>query len=107
MVALKSTVKRMQSFNLPHDPCCGSKCVCVSTIFTAHDHNPKTGRIGMRRVPRKICPSLSVGAMETVKDLPDSVLDAPEIKAAMGKTLALVDKPSIAKLPPPKAEEKK
>ena len=43
--------------------------------------------IGIRRIPRKISPSLTFLAGETISDLPDSVLDAPEVQAAMGKAL--------------------
>lgn len=85
MLALKSTSRCMQTFNLPHEfYCTGAKCHC--TVYTLH--LAQVG--GVLPVPRRLCASLTLLPGATSTPLPDSAAQCPEIAGALDRKLVRV-----------------
>ncbi len=84
MATLKNRSRRMQVFNLPHEQyCAGGECHCEEKQQMERVHDPESGEIGMRQTDKLICASITFLGGETKADLPDEILDCPEIKVAL------------------------
>ncbi len=85
MVSLKNKSKRTKIVNLSHAIVCGAECVCESSDHRSLQLNGKTGETAVRLIERKICPSVHLLPGAWSPELPDDVLQLPEVKAGIGK----------------------
>lgn len=92
MVILKNVSRTMFVANLTHHSFredagpMGFKTVRTHVV----DHDPKTGKLGRRVISRSLPSSLRVLAGEQTGSLPNSVLECPEVKNAIGGSLRIV-----------------
>jgi len=90
-VTLENRLRQMQVFNLDHEAyCAGDRCACTEVTAVVLDENPRTGERAPRRVTRRAPASLTLLARERRPGLPGSVLDLPEVRAAIAKGHLLV-----------------
>lgn len=83
-VTLESRLRQMQVFNLEHDAFCEKgPCVCLDITTTVLEENPRTGERAPRRITKKAPAALTLLARERQGDLPDAVLQVPEVRAAI------------------------
>lgn len=86
MAILRNTNSRRPAgpYNLPAVHLNGDgvdRCEYVEMQST--EHNPETGDVGVRPFTKQISPSLRFAPGEVKKDLPDTVLDCPEVAGAL------------------------
>lgn len=80
-VSLRYRGRRTKIVNLAHkDVCRGGVCLCGSDEFRAHALDPKTGNVAVRIVNRQVPASLHLVPGEWSAALPESVLNAPELR---------------------------
>lgn len=105
-VTLENQLRQMQSFNLPHEHCCGeSGCRCTEFAVHVVEQHPRTGQRAPKQVVRRIPESLTLLALERREGLPTSVLHAPEIRAAIARRTVrvLAQHPDPVRPPSPAA----
>ena len=73
MVTLKNVGKRMLSMEL-------EKCDGAAVVLNVTTHDKKTGKIGRRRLPRTVYPTLSLTPGESKENLPDAVMECASVK---------------------------
>lgn len=104
-VALENRLRRMQVFNLPHEIVCGTRCACSEVSLYVVAENSRTGDRAPKHISKRIPSALTLLSLERRADLPNAVLDAPEVAAAIGaKTLRVLEhtpEPSPAPAKPP------
>jgi hypothetical protein len=84
-VTIENRLRQMQVFNLLHDAYCrGRGCSCSEITVVVTDENPRTGERAPRRVPKKVPAALTLLAREVRAGLPASVLQVPDVRAAIG-----------------------
>jgi hypothetical protein len=100
-VTLENRLRQMQVFNLAHDAYCrGRECACSEVTVVVTDENPRTGERAPKRVPKKVPAALTLLAREVRDGLPDAVLRAPEVRAAIDRgALRVVRQAPDAPLP--------
>lgn len=121
-VTLHNRSWQMQVFNLVHDAYCrGRACSCSEITTIVVEENPRTGERAPRRVPKRVPAALTLLARETRSGLPNTVLQVPDIQAAIGRGILRVvaqtpealpvvpppAKTSVAPNPPPAAPQVK
>lgn len=84
-VTIRNTERRMKVVNLPHESYCkgAGKCSCSKETVTVVVQDPRTGERSPVSREKRIPSSLTLLSMETRKDLPDAVLEVPEVKRAL------------------------
>jgi hypothetical protein len=83
-VTLENRLRQMQVFNLDHETyCAGTECACSQVTAVVVDENPRTGERAPRRVTRRAPGSLTLLARERRQGLSESVLQVPEVRAAI------------------------
>lgn len=92
-VKLHNYSRRMLVLNLPHEAVCSEeKCYCSRQVVGVQQHEPVTGEKSVQAFKRRLASSLTLCAKgtdgDTVGDLPDGVLRAPDVRLAI-KTGAL------------------
>lgn len=101
-VTLKNVSRRMHSYNLAagfFEEDGGAhkyKLIHVTVV----DHNGQTGSLIPRRIPKNVCSSLHFASGEMHSELPDEVLDCPDIAGALARRELVV----LAKTEPPTKE---
>jgi hypothetical protein len=84
-IILENRVRRMLVFHLPHDVCCRDECACLETTVVLTAENPRTGDRARKHVPRKVPGSMTWLALERRTGLPNTLLEVPEIRAAIAR----------------------
>lgn len=85
-VTIENRLRQMQVFNLVHDPYCrGRGCSCSEITVVVTDENPRTGERAPRRVPKKVPAALTLLAREVRSGLPTSLLQVPDVRAALAR----------------------
>lgn len=85
-VTIENRLRQMQVFNLVHDAYCrGRGCSCSEITVVVTDENPRTGERAPRRVPKKVPAALTLLAREVRSGLPTSVLQVPDVRAALAR----------------------
>jgi hypothetical protein len=82
-VVIENRLRRMQVFNLPHESYCHGPCACSELALVVLAENPRTGERAPKQVLRRIPGSLTLLSLERKSGLPNAVLDAPEVAAAI------------------------
>ncbi len=82
---LKNKTRRMVSFTLSHAVVCadGGPCLCTPGEFHQRAHNPRTGDVGVRSIPRLIAASVFLPPGATSEDLSESVKNLPYVSASL------------------------
>ena len=97
-VTLHNRSWQMQVFNLVHDAYCrGRACACSDITTVVVEENPRTGERAPRRVPKRLPTVLTLLAREVRTGLPNSVLQVPDIQAAITRGILRV----VAQTPEP------
>ncbi len=110
-VTLENRLRQMQVFNLAHETyCAGRPCTCAEVTAVVLDENPRTGERAPRRVTRRAPASLTLLAGERRTGLPGTVLEVPEVRAAIERGFVRVveqtpDRPVPAQTVLPGKEE--
>jgi hypothetical protein len=95
-VTLKNKARAMKVFNLPHAiVCTEALCLCTRRVTGVQDVHRETGEKQMRALKKRLADSITFTAAgtegDTIKELPDTVLQVPEIGAAIRRReLAIV-----------------
>ena len=90
-VTLQNRSCQMQVFNLVHDAYCrGRTCSCSEITTVVVDENPRTGERAPRRVPKRIPAALTLLAREVRAGLPGTVLQVPDVRAAIARGILRV-----------------
>jgi hypothetical protein len=85
-VTIENRLRRMQVFNLVHEAYCrGRGCSCTEITVVVTDENQRTGERAPRRVPKKVPAALTMLAREVRTGLPLSVLQVPDVRAAIAR----------------------
>lgn len=84
-LTLENRLRQMQIFNLPHDPFCRDECVCSDMTVVVIDENPRTGDRAPRHISKKAPASMTLLALERKENLPNGLLDVPDVKAAIAR----------------------
>ncbi len=85
-VTLENRLRQMQVFNLNHEVyCTGAACACSQVTTVVVDENPRTGERAPRRVTRRAPGSLTLLARERRDGLANSILEVPEVRAAIAR----------------------
>ena len=85
-VTLQNRSWQMQVFNLVHDAYCrGRACSCSDITTIVVEENPRTGERAPRRVPKRIPAALTLLAREVRAGFPNSVLQVPDVRAALAR----------------------
>lgn len=97
-VTLQNRLRQMQVFNLDHAAYCGpTGCACIDTTVTVSVEDPRTGERRPRQLDKKIPQSLTLLALERRTELPDTVLDVSEVRAAIDAgTVRVLAQPPVA-----------
>jgi hypothetical protein len=82
-ISLENRLRRILVVNLPHDVCCAQGCACSKATIVVAAENPRTGDRVTQHVTRDAAASLTWLALERRDDLPDHLLEVPEVKAAL------------------------
>ena len=84
-VTIRNMERRMKVVNLPHESYCKSagRCSCEKQTVTVVVQDPRTGERSPVSREKRIPSSLTLLSQETRKDLPDAVLEVPEVKRAL------------------------
>lgn len=123
-VKLQNHSRRMLVLNLPHeDVCSEEKCHCSRQLVGVQQHDAATGEKTVQAFKRRLAGALTLCAKgtdgDTVSDLPDGVLRAPDVRAAIqgglvrfnSTGLAAHDKAQVEKstkadtVPPPRGKK--
>ena len=94
----------MKVINLPHESYCKSagKCSCAKQTVTVVVQDPRTGERNQVSRDKRIPSSLTLLSQETRKDLPEAVLEVPEVKRALRTgRLRVIEQKSGSKDEPP------
>ncbi len=90
-VTLESRIRRMQVFNLEHEAyCAAGECACSDITTVVMEHNPRTGERAPRHVTKKAPASITLLALERREGMRDSIVSAPEMRAAIERGLVRV-----------------
>jgi hypothetical protein len=90
-VTIQNRSWQMQVFNLVHDAYCrGRACSCTDITTVVVDENPRTGDRAPRRVPKRIPAALTLLAREVRPGLPSTVLQVPDVRAAIARGILRV-----------------
>ncbi len=85
-VTLESRMQQILVMNLPHDSFCrGSACACSEITAVVVDENPRTGDRAPRRVVKRAPSSLTLLSREVRRGVPEAVLRAPDVQAAVAR----------------------
>src|SRR2546427_6825593 len=85
-VTLESRVRQMLVMNLPHESFCRDRaCACSEITAVVVDENPRTGERAPRRVLKRAPSSLTLLSREVRRGLPEAVLRAPDVQAAVAR----------------------
>ncbi|MBN1771105.1 MAG: hypothetical protein JXB32_07590 [Deltaproteobacteria bacterium] len=106
-VTIQNRSWQMQVFNLVHDAYCrGRACSCSEITTVVVNENPRTGERAPRRVPKCVPAALTLLAREVRTGLPNTVLQVPDIQAALARgTLRVVAQtPESTPAPAPAAK---
>jgi len=85
-VTLENRLRQMQVFNLVHEAYCREGvCACREVEAVVVEENPRTGDRAPRRVTRRAAAALTLLAREVRQGLPDTVLQVPDVRAAVAR----------------------
>ena len=84
-VTLESHARRMQVFHLPHDVFCRDRCTCAEVAVVVVAENSRTGARAPKHLHKKVPGSITFLALERKSGLPSTLLEVPEVKAAVGR----------------------
>ena len=103
-VTIRNMERRMKVINLPHESYCKSagQCSCDKQTVTVVVQDPRTGERNLVSRDKRIPSSLTLLSQETRKDLPEAVLEVPEVKRALrAGRLRVIEQKSRSKEEPP------
>lgn len=84
MATLRNRSRTLLTFNLPHEFYCkDGECRCVDVKQHASVHDNTSGKAVVAERERKLATSIIFLAGETKSDLPDTILDCPDVKGAL------------------------
>lgn len=82
----------MQVFNLPHESYCSDgECRCVELKQHLAVHDGTTGAEGTAERNVELAASITFLAGESKGDLPDTILDCPDVKGAIDRHDLIAD----------------
>jgi hypothetical protein len=86
MATLKSRSRTAQTYNLPHEfHCSDGECRCADVQQHSTDHDKDTGIVSVAVKVSKLAASVIFLAGETKSDLPDTILQCPDIQGALSR----------------------
>lgn len=86
MVILQNRTRRAIDFNLPHESYCGEgPCACSTVEQPVIVNDMDTGVQGLKVVEKKFCASITLLAGGLSDELADSVLNVPDVSAAIAR----------------------
>lgn len=101
-VTIESRLRQMQVFNLDHEAYCGQgPCACSDITTVVLEENPRTGERAPKRMTKKAPAALTLLARERQEGLPETILQVPEVRAAIDRGHVRVVAQTAAPAPAP------